>query len=112
MFSANPYLEPTPGTRDYERERFEPIVLLHETPASYEIMLDLPECAAKDVDVRFDAHDVFILCRHAIDHCADDHPEFGAFRKRIHLEHPIDTRATRTVLAKGTLDIRAPKLTS
>jgi HSP20 family molecular chaperone IbpA len=112
MFSANPYLEPTPGTQEYERERFEPIVLLHETPASYEIRLDLPECAAKDVDVRVDAHDVVITCRHAIDHCADAHPDFGSFRKRVHLEHPIDRSRVRTVLSAGILDIAAPKIPS
>jgi HSP20 family molecular chaperone IbpA len=111
MFSANPYVEPMPGTQAYERERFEPLVVLHESPTSYEIQIDLPDCAAKDVDVRVHPRDIVIRCKHAIDHSSSDaRPQFGSFLKRVHLAHAIDRHAVRTVLADGTLEIAAQKL--
>lgn len=109
MFSANPYLEPMPGTQEYEHDRFEPLVAVHETDSSYEIELDLPEAAVQDVDVRVHAHDIVIRCRHAIDHCAESHPVFGTFLKRVHLEHEIDPHDVRTTLTDGVLEIFATK---
>jgi HSP20 family molecular chaperone IbpA len=108
MFSANPYVEPASGTTHFERERFEPIIALHETPTSYEIELDLPETAEDDLDVRVYPTAVVIHCRHAIDRASDERT-FGAFVKRVHFTHAIDPRRVSTVLAAGRLNITVNK---
>jgi len=103
MYFANPFV-------DDERDRFDPVVALHESPTSYVIQIDLPDCAAKDVDVRVHGRDIVIHCSRAIDRCSDVHREFGSFLKRVRLERAIDAERVRTSLRDGTLNITAQKI--
>lgn len=110
MFSNNPYLEPAAGTKDYERERFEPIVALHETTDSYRISMDVPGCTEEHLDVRVGAHAVVVRCSRAIDRCCDGEARIGSFLRSLHLAHAVDIAGVRTVVRGGMLDIAAPKI--
>jgi HSP20 family molecular chaperone IbpA len=94
-----------------DRDRFVPILSVHETPSDYEIELDLPFATEDEIEVRVHPHDILVGCAHAIDQEApEDEAIFGTFVKRIHLDQRVDAAHVHKELHGGVLRICAHKL--
>ena len=113
LFLPSAYFDPEPGSAQYERDRYTPILSLRETPAAFEIEMDLPCADREDVDVHAHRHDLVIRCRHAVDHAGPaEGAAFGAFVRRVRLAEAIDPDRVEATLRDGVLRIVAPKRAS
>ncbi len=107
----SPHSDTAPGAGEPERDRFVPMLAVHETPTSYEIEIDLPFATAEDVEVRAHENDVVVRCTRAIDQYAPPGaPDFGTFVRRIHFAHRIDARHVVKRLEGGVLRVFARKI--